>query len=159
MNKVNPKTEIRLATLAEATIVGELAYKMESELWPDALDSLKEADFVRAAHLLLQPHTGLWAFLAIAESRQHIGVLTLNKCAAIYAGGFFGEIADLYVSPSWRSTGIGKRLVDAAVAFSRNRCWPFLEVGAPSLPRWQRTFDFYKRLGFKEIGPRLELRL
>ena len=30
-----------------------------------------------------------------------------------------------------------------------------IEVGAPDLPRWQRTVDFYKRYGFTEIGPRL----
>jgi hypothetical protein len=34
-----------------------------------------------------------------------------------------------------------------------------LEVGAPDVPRWQRTVDFYKRNGFKEVGPRLYLPL
>jgi GNAT superfamily N-acetyltransferase len=86
-------------------------------------------------------------------------LLALNECAAIYAGGFFGEIADVYVLPPLRSAGIGGLLINAAVKFGRNRGWPFLEVGAPGLPRWQRTVDFYNRLGFKEIGPRLELSL
>ncbi len=30
-----------------------------------------------------------------------------------------------------------------------------LEVGAPSVPKWQRTVDFYLRNGFEEVGPRL----
>ncbi|MFP6745114.1 MAG: hypothetical protein VCB77_08015, partial [Alphaproteobacteria bacterium] len=31
--------------------------------------------------------------------------------------------------------------------------WLELEVGAPDVPRWQRTVDFYLGYGFKEVGP------
>ena len=34
-----------------------------------------------------------------------------------------------------------------------------MEVGAPDLPSWQRSYDFYLNHGFKEVGPRLELLL
>lgn len=69
---------------------------------------------------LLRGHAGVWALLAIAVDGTPVGVLTLNECAAIYAGGKFGEISELYVSPNYRSLGIGVRLVDEAVAFGRN---------------------------------------
>ena len=34
-----------------------------------------------------------------------------------------------------------------------------IEVGAPPMPQWQRTLDFYLRAGFVEVGPRLKLPL
>lgn len=77
----------------------------------------------------------------------------LNECAAIYVGGRFGEISELYVVPDARSENVGALLTDAAAAFGRERNWPFIEVGAPSVPAWQRTVDFYLKHGFEEIGP------
>jgi GNAT superfamily N-acetyltransferase len=83
----------------------------------------------------------------------------LNECAAIYAGGRFGEISEIYVVPDGRSKKVGALLIEAAAAFGRKREWPFIEVGAPSVPAWQRTVDFYLKRGFEEIGPRLQLTL
>ena len=83
------------------------------------------------------------------------GVVGLNECKAIYAHGAFGEIAELYVEPRFRSAGVGGQLVEAAVAHGRSRNWSMLEVGAPDVPRWQSTVDFYVRRGFVEVGPRL----
>jgi GNAT superfamily N-acetyltransferase len=61
--------------------------------------------------------------------------------------------------PDFRSAGVGARLIEASIAFGRERGWPNIEVGAPSPPTWQRTVDFYRRHGFEEVGPRLDLTL
>ncbi len=84
-----------------------------------------------------------------------IGLIMLNECAAIYAGGIFGEISELYVSPELRSQGIAGTLIERAVTLGSTRGWKRLEVGAPNQPNWKRTFDFYVRSGFEEVGPRL----
>ena len=42
------------------------------------------------------------------------GVILLNECAAIYAGGVFGEITELFIDPSYRSMGIAPKLLLAA---------------------------------------------
>ncbi|MCF8068061.1 MAG: GNAT family N-acetyltransferase [Desulfobacterales bacterium] len=151
--------KIRLAQPSEAEIVGKMAYEMECELWPEQKDTLDRTRFIDAAKKLSENNAGYWAFLAIAEDDEIVGILTLNECSAIYAGGKFGEIPEIYVSKSKRSAGVGAMLVDAASEFGRKLGWPFLEVGAPGLPKWQRTVDFYRRKGFREIGPRLELQL
>jgi hypothetical protein len=41
------------------------------------------------------------------------------------------------------------------VAHGHTRHWSMIEVGAPDVPRWQSTVDFYLRRGFVEVGPRL----
>jgi GNAT superfamily N-acetyltransferase len=74
-------------------------------------------------------------------------------------GGRFGEITELYVTPAFRALGVGKRLVEAAVEFARQRGWSRLEVGAPEIPKWAETVNFYRRTGFSEVGPRLKLEL
>lgn len=147
---------IRMAAAAEADIVGGMVYDLESELFPELRDTLDRAGLIRTARKLLQAGSGVWAFIAGIKSGEPVGLLTLNECAAIYAGGLFGEVSELYVKPAHRSAGVGSQLMAQAVTFARARGWPVLEVGAPDVPRWRKTVDFYVREGFKEIGPRLE---
>ena len=96
------------------------------------------------------------AVLAMMDDTP-VGVLTLNECMAIYAGGRFGEISELYIRPPRRSEGIAGQLLRWAVAEGRARGWKRLEVGAPAQPQWQRTLAFYRANGFEEVGPRLRL--
>jgi GNAT superfamily N-acetyltransferase len=151
------KFSVHRAEPSDFERVGRLSFALLDELYP-ALGYERGA-FVEAAKALLGGGAGVWAFLAVTPDRGDVGLITLNECAAVYAGGRFGEISELYVVPELRSSGVGTALVDAAIAFARARGWPNLEVGAPSVPEWQRTVDFYRRRGFVEVGPRLDLRL
>ena len=92
--------------------------------------------------------------LLAEQQGQTLGLLTLNECMAIYAGGRFGEISELYVTPDHRSQGVAARLLDAALDEAGQRGWSRLEVGAPSQPDWHRTLAFYRAHGFEEVGPR-----
>lgn len=151
--------QIRMAEASEAGVVARFVIALLEELFPREAGSFDERAFTEVTEKLLKGHPGVWALLAIAESGEPAGILTLSECAAIYAGGIFGEIAEIYVCPEHRSSGLGTRLLDAAVAFGHNRQWKRLEVGAPDVPRWSRTMDFYLGYGFSEIGPRLSYRL
>jgi GNAT superfamily N-acetyltransferase len=137
--------------------VGRLTFELLDELFPE-LGYERDA-CIATARALLASESGVWSFIATQSDGRDIGVVMLNECSAIYAGGQFGEISELYVAPDYRSIGIGARLIAAAAEFGRERGWPDLEVGAPSVPVWQRTVDFYLRNGFEEVGPRLDLRL
>ena len=133
----------------QAERVGRLAYDLLTELYPDT--KFKQEFFTDAARALLDNGEGVWAFLATEEDARDVGLVTLNECAAIYAGGRFGEISELYVVPEYRSKSVGALLLDTAISFGRKRGWPNLEVGAPNPPTGQRTVDFYLRNGF-ELG-------
>ena len=149
---------IQAASQSDATTVGSMAFQMEAELWDGNTGGLEEKTFVNAAKTLLSGQ-GFWAFLAFNNNGEAVGTLTLNECAALYAGGHFGEIMEMYIEPEHRSAGVGALLIAAARDFAKSRGWPFLEVGSPEQPKWARTLSFYKRQGFREIGPRLELTL
>lgn len=98
------------------------------------------------------------ALLALHDDGP-VGVMTLNECMAIYAGGLFGEISELYVEPGARSQGIAPCLLDAAKEEARARGWTRIEVGAPAQPAWRRSLSFYLANGFEEVGPRLRIRI
>lgn len=86
-----------------------------------------------------------------------VGLITIAQATAIYNGGDFGVITELYVDRNLRSKGIGKTLIDAALDFAKTKNWKKVEVGAPNKEEWPRTIEFYKRNGFEEKGPKLRI--
>ncbi len=151
--------EIVEAQAGDAETVSRLVHALLVELFPEHSEAFDADRLRRTAETLLAEDAGVWGLIARTGNGQPVGVLMLNECASIYAGGRFGEISELYVAPAYRSTGAGARLVDAASEFAKSRAWSLIEVGAPDVPRWQRTVDFYLGYGFEEVGPRLSLKL
>jgi GNAT superfamily N-acetyltransferase len=133
--------------------VFSLVYPLLFELYPDEPTYTPE-NVITSTERLLESHPDYFGFIAYAEGKP-VGYMGLSNCASIYASGSFGEIAELYVKPEHRSTRVGAKLVAHAIAFGKKRGWSMLEVGAPSVPAWQRTVDFYQRNGFEVVGPRL----
>jgi GNAT superfamily N-acetyltransferase len=135
--------------------IGIFVCALLRELFPEQANNFAESTYTAAAVQLLGDAAKVWAILAKVNGKP-VGVIVMNQCAAIYAGGNFGEISELYVLPEFRNLNIGAALLDAADKFAAEKKWPVLEVGAPGLPRWQRTVDFYLANGFTLIGPRME---
>ncbi|MFH0915089.1 MAG: GNAT family N-acetyltransferase [bacterium] len=98
-----------------------------------------------------------WALLAKDEGGTVLGVLTLSRSFALYAGGEYGVIDEMYVRPEHRCRGIGRELVDGAVAMARQQGWFRLDVAAPQDRRGERAARFYEKLGFEFTGPKLRL--
>jgi len=148
---------VRTVAMLVASLLRELAPDQATP--EDDEKTEKDQKIERVATTLLNGQHNVWALLAETRSGEPVGVLTLNQCAAIYAGGRFGEISELYVAPEYRSARLGEKLLEAARNFGRNRQWTRLEVGAPEMPAWARTLGFYKAKGFREVGPRLKCEL
>lgn len=148
--------EVRRIEAGDAAVAGDFVHRLLTELAPDRAAAFKNVDFADRASRLLAPGGGAWGFLALDDDGGPLGALLLGECSAIYAGGAFGVITELYVLPERRSEGVAPPLLEAARAFAHERGWTHLEVTAPPLPEWRRTVDFYRRNGFIEIGPRLK---
>ncbi len=145
---------IRDVTVQDAPVVAGLVGALLSELGGQT-DATQLAA-VATSLLGTAEVTGSLAFAPEGTDPDvPVAVIMLNQCAAIYAGGLFGEITELYVRPEYRARGVAARLIEAAAATGRARGWARLEVGAPPQPAWQRTLAFYQRNGFLETGPRL----
>lgn len=151
--------EIREAGPGDAAILGTLISALLLELSGRDDPARTVAALTEVAEALLADPARYSALIAEDAAGQPLAVLALSASAGIYAAGHFGTIAEFYVVPPARSSGIGADLLGAAADLARRRGWRRLEVGAPDVPRWQRSVDFYRRCGFAEIGPRLSLSL
>ncbi|EBA16228.1 hypothetical protein RSK20926_20920 [Roseobacter sp. SK209-2-6] len=150
--------QIREIAEEDAALAGEMIAALLQELTGgEVFDPAPLAK--TAAELLRSEDVTGFAALDGSEAGAPIGLVMLNQCAAIYAGGRFGEVTELYVLPEYRSQGVAARLIEACAALGRTRGWQRLEVGAPDQPAWQRTLAFYQHQGFQETGPRLRLLL
>ena len=148
--------EIRTATIADAKTVAGMALALLDELAGDQPGECTLAGLTHTATGFLR-ESAIMALIA-EEVGKPVGVVVLNPCASLYAGRF-GEITEFYVTPEFRSAGVGAALISAAVATARARGWARLEVGTPELPEWARTAAFYRRNGFVMIGARMKLPL
>ena len=99
------------------------------------------------------------AFLAKTEDGRVVGISTLVETFAIYAGGCYGVIDEMYVDPKFRSAGVGKMLIDAVKSLGREKNWLRIDVTAPPEEEWKRTVRFYERQGFVFTGPKLRFKL
>jgi len=133
--------------------VAELINRLLVELEPSAKEEIENSDLNNTAKDLLT-QSKICAFLA-KKDNVNIGVVTLHECAAIYAGGVFGEISELYVKPEFRSLKVGELLLSSAIEHGKTRGWKRLEVGSPPLSDSPRTFKFYEKQGFECTGSRL----
>jgi len=99
------------------------------------------------------------ALLALDEAGRAVGIATLVETFAIYAGGSYGVIDEMYVDPAHRSAGVGTLLIEAVKERGRKKGWMRIDVTAPPEPRWQKTVEFYEKQGFVFTGPKLRFRL
>ena len=148
-------TYIKHASTSDSPLVAQQVINLLAELDSLEISSFDLEHYTQVTKKLIREDK-IMALLAYNED-EVIGVLTLNPCYAIYNGGEFGEICELYVKSEFRSAKVGKLLIDGAVKIAQQKSWGRIEVGAPSYAEWGRTIAFYKNYGFEEIGPRLGL--
>ena len=145
---------IELGKESDLDEVLELVEALLSELAEEPGD----AEVVKKSGLKAQLFRNLskhHLFLARDGHSQVVGLLTLMTSFAIYAGGEYGVINELFVKPGFRCESVGRMLVDAAKEMGRNQGWARIDVTAPADKKWRRTVQFYERAGFVFSGPKL----
>jgi GNAT superfamily N-acetyltransferase len=93
----------------------------------------------------------LVAILAKESTGVGVGVLLLTHCFALYAGGEYGVVDELYVRPEYRGQNIERELLDEAVAIAQTQGWVRLDITGPEggreATRAERAAKFGKALG------------
>jgi GNAT superfamily N-acetyltransferase len=103
--------------------------------------------------------SGTQIYLAKLDGGEITGFMTLTECQAIYAGGRYGLLDEMYIKPEYRSKDIGAELVKEAKNIGLLRKWSRIDVTAPTEERWVRTVKFYEKCGFVFTGPKMKLKI
>jgi GNAT superfamily N-acetyltransferase len=153
MNNQDTPLIIRKATVDDAELITQFVHKLITEL-DGKKPMISIHSSIEICKTILSNKRNA-CFIA-QENNTEIGIITVVESIALYTGGVFGIINELYVLPPHRSNGAGSLLIQAAVQFGKQNSWKRLEVGAPPKEEWRKTIHFYLREGFIEIGPRLK---
>jgi GNAT superfamily N-acetyltransferase len=145
---------IRRATEADASSVLQMTKRLFDDLHHQA--ALSDGEYLLFCKSMLK-RSDYIVFIYETPEGEASGLLTIIESRSIYAGGNFGIIQEFYVIPELRSHKIGKALLKRALEYGKNVGWKRIEVTPPEKAEWPRTYRFYGREGFKEIGPRLKL--
>lgn len=135
-----------------AVLVDELLTEISHAIGVQAFNYDLEEISIKLQDLIEQ--NKYFVFVACSGRNESIGLLTLYESYALYAGGAFGTIPELYVRPAYRSSKVGLRLLLHAREFAASKGWSHLEVTTPPLPQFDKTLAFYEREGFAITGGR-----
>ena len=118
-----------------------------------------EACFDALAEQIRDRGPAHWAFLGTAPDQKPIAFATLAESFAVFAEGAYGIINELWVHRDHRSRGVGARVLEHCRQFGLHRGWRRIDVSAPAMAKWDRTFAFYQNHGFELTGRKLKIRL
>ncbi len=120
------------------------------------IDKMNDADLIKQLALNVEKHI---IYVARDDSKRIVGMITIAESFAVYAGGHYGVINEMYVVPECRSQQIGTRLLDEVKNLAVRKNWNRIDVTAPTEERWKRTVKFYEKQGFVFTGPKLKFSL
>jgi len=65
------------------------------------------------------------------DEGEAVGIITLSECFAVYTGGNYGIINEMYVLPEYRNKNIGAILIDKTKEIAAERNWGRIDVTTP----------------------------
>ena len=96
-------------------------------------------------------------FIVIAEEDGVAkAACTASFAQAIRTVGRYAILQEMYVEPESRSSGLGRAVIDFALAHAVASGCEVVELGTPR--SGDRQIEFYERAGFANIGARLRWR-
>ncbi len=140
------------ANLGDAEIVTNLARSLFIELGYGTSIPDEKAMFDKCQYLLEQDDK-YHAFIARGETGHPVGLITLHENDALFCASAFAEVMEFFIAPDYRSKGLGKRMLDEVIEFSKEMKWNHLALNAPQEDLSPATIRFYEREGFSHKGP------
>jgi len=145
----------KLASINDVNLIAKLVIELTNEI--SQLTDTKpfnidlESTIRRCHELISEGH--YCAIICFCEEMP-IAVATITETYALYAGGKIGVIQEFYVTPEYRASGIGTKLIEQVKQYGKRQKWASLELCTPPLPEFERTLKFYQKSGLIPVGGR-----
>lgn len=146
---------IEIASSSDAPAIAHLERALLEEIMDATGQRHFEADFqglMTLAKKFIEQEKS--TFIIAKSGETAVGFLAVYASHALYAGGSYGTISELFGRKEKKSQGIGKLLLSKTREHSEGQNWKFFEVTTPPLPKFGKTITFYKNNGFEVSGGR-----
>ncbi len=150
---------VRFAGSDDTKVVGDMVYRLLLEIDTPRYSREEYAAIARAALEDGGRFVVLLAFLDGPGSDAPVGMMTIAETTALYAGGRYAEVQEFFVENPQRGHGVGNLLIRAAEDLARERGWERLQLHVSRDGDGGRSYEFYRRNGFEEIGTAMRYRL
>lgn len=133
--------QIRSATNADAPAIRQLVFDVLREYGLDSDPSGTDADL---ADIETNYMAAGGTFEVVVKDGQIVGTLGMYP-----HGAYICELRKMYLRPEVRGRGLGKRLLDRALAFAREHGFWRLELETANVLR--EALSLYRRYGFRPV--------
>jgi GNAT superfamily N-acetyltransferase len=145
----------REATCKDAGIVGALVVELTTEISTltntQPFDIDLNSTIERCSELIRDGH---YSVIIGEHENNPIAVVTMTETYALYVGGKIGVIQEFYVSPKYRSFGVGSLIIEEVKRYGKQQNWSCIELCTPPLPEFENTVRFYQKNGLIPVGGR-----
>ena len=136
----------------------EIAIQLLKKLYSELGEEKESVKFLNKKLLKRITDSGITEiFLAKTLNFEVVGIMTITESQAIYAGGKYGHLDEMYVKPDFRSKKIGSMMIEVVKEIGKEKKWNRIDVTAPTEERWKRTVTFYEKSGYIFTGPKMKL--
>lgn len=145
----------RKGTCEDAEIVGAFVVELTSEI--SILTNTQHFDIdlnstiERCSELIRDGH---YCVIIAEHQNKPIAVVTMTETYALYVAGKIGVIQEFYVSPKYRSSGVGSMIIEEVQDYAKQQNWSCIELCTPPLPEFENTVRFYQKNGLTPVGGR-----
>jgi diamine N-acetyltransferase len=131
----------------------ELIQKLAERIWPHTFSSILSPEQIKymlnwmyAPQKLAEQLESGHHFFVIEENNEALGFIGIEPACPTSDSL---RIHKIYILPNQHGKGLGKQLIDHAIAFAKNRNLSKLHL---NVNRFNKAVDFYRHIGFSIIG-------
>jgi GNAT superfamily N-acetyltransferase len=148
--------DYRLAAVEDIPALAEMRWERD----PSQSTSINKAEFMQVCQRFLEEAfaSERWYIWVAAEGDElisHIYVQFIEKVPRLASfHPCFGYVTNVFTRPAWRGQGVGGKLMETVISWTR-------EEGLEMLVVWpsQESIEFYQRSGFTNQTEMMELHL
>ncbi len=138
---MDDRLSIRLAYSDDIPVMVKLLEELFTIEDDFTIDTVKQS---QGLELLLQDSHSIVLVAEIPEGV--VGMITIQRAISTAIGMYVGTLEDVIVTQECRGSGIGTKLLDAAIDEVNSRGWGRLALGVDL--RNTKAIDFYQKKGF-----------
>ena len=145
--------EIRFATQNDAQTVSGMLKALGDEM-AERAGAVVNTDRDSIEKLFGENLDTKFHALILEDGGRAIGFATFYESFALYAGGSYMTVTELFIESASRSKGYGAQALEWLREYGKRAGYSRIELTTPPVPEFQRSLDFYLQNGFEVTGGR-----